>query len=190
MASLTGGQRFSKLDLTAAYQQILLDEEASELVVINTHQGLYRYTRLPFGVAFAPAIFQKAMDGILQGITHCICYLDDILVTGRSDEEHLQNLRRVLQRLWEHGMKLRHDKCIVFQNSVEYIGHTISAEGVHTTTKKLKAIVDAPPPCNVSELRSFLGLLNYYGKFIPNLAATFHPLHALLQTGQPWKWSP
>ena len=190
MTSLTGGQKFSKLDLSAAYQQIVLDDEASELVVINTHQGLYKYTRLPFGIASAPAIFQKAMDGILQGIPHCICYLDDILVTGRSDEEHLQNLRRVLHRLWEHGVKLHRDKCTFFQNTVEYLGHTISAEGVHTTSKKLKAIVDAPSPSNVSELRSFLGLLNYYGKFLPSLAATLHPLHTLLRTGQPWKWSP
>ena len=99
MTFLTGGQRFSKLDLCSAYQQIVLDDEASKLVVINTHQGLYKYTTLPFGVASAPAIFQKTMDGILQGIPHCICYLDNILVTGRSDKEHVENLKRVLQSL-------------------------------------------------------------------------------------------
>ena len=97
MACLTEGKRFSKLDLLSAYQQILLDDESAKLLTINTHQGLYNYSRLPFGVASAPALFQKTMDGILQGIPHCICYLDDILVTGRSHAEHLRNLETVLQ---------------------------------------------------------------------------------------------
>ena len=189
MSCLTGGQKFSKLDLSAAYQQVTLDEASSKMVVVNTHQGLYQYTRLPFGVASAPAIFQKTMDGILQGIPFCICYLDDILVTGRSDEEHVRNLRTVLQRLQEHGVRLRQDKCTFFQESVEYLGHTISAGGVHTTDQKVKAVVDAPSPRDVSELRSFLGLLNYYSKFLPNLASTLHPLHVLLREGQRWNWS-
>ena len=107
MSCLTGGQRFSKLDLSSAYQQIVLDEASSKMVVINTHQGLYQYTRLPFGVASALAIFQKATDSMLQGIPYCICYLDDILVSGRSDEEHMRNLKTVLERLQEHGVRLR-----------------------------------------------------------------------------------
>ena len=152
------------------------------MVFINTHQGLYEYTRLPFGVTSAPAIFQKATDSILQGI---ICYLDDILVTGRSNEEHIRNLRTVLQRLQEHGVRLRREKCSFFQNSVEYLRHLITAEGVHTTSKKIEAVVEAPAPQNVTELRSFLGLLNYYGKFIPNLASILHPLHSPLRSGQP-----
>ena len=89
MANLTGGQCFTKLDLRAAYQQMRLDEESDKMVTINTHQGLYEYTKLPFGVSSAPAIFQRAMDSILQGIPNVICYLDDILVTGRSEREHL-----------------------------------------------------------------------------------------------------
>ena len=111
MTCLTGGQKFSKMDLSAAYQQILLEDESAKFLNINMHQGLYEYTRLPFGVASAPALFQKAMDGILQGIPHCICYLDDILVTGQSDAEHLQNLETVLQRLQRHGVRLKKEKC-------------------------------------------------------------------------------
>ena len=82
--------------MSQAYQQLLLDEESTKYVKINTHRGLYRYTRLPFGVASAPAMFQKMMDTILQGIPHIICYIDDILVTGNDDAEHLQNLAEVL----------------------------------------------------------------------------------------------
>ena len=189
MACLTGGQKFSKLDLTSAYQQILLDDDSAKLVTINTHQGLYEYSRLPFGVASAPAIFQRAMDGILQGIPHCICYLDDILVTGRTDDDHIRNLNTVFQRLQKHGVRLHPEKCYLFQDSVEYLGHTINAEGVHTTNKKVQAILDAPSSRNLQELRSFLGLLNYYSKFLPNLASMLHPLHLLLRARQPWKWS-
>ena len=189
MASLAGGKRFTKLDLTSAYQQMTLDEESSRLVTINTHQGLYQYSRLPFGVASAPAVFQKAMDTILQGIPGVICYLDDILITGKSDREHLHNLEEVLKRLQHHGVQLRKDKCLFLQKAVEYLGHQIDETGVHTSPQKVKAVVEAPSPRNLRELRSFLGLLNYYARFLPNLALTLHPLHQLLQAGQPWCWS-
>ena len=99
MAQLAGGQRFSKLDLSRAYQQIRLEEASRPLVTINTHKGLYQYTRLPFGVASALALFQKTMDSLLQGIPHTLRYLDDILVTGTTEEEHLSNLEEVLKRL-------------------------------------------------------------------------------------------
>ena len=104
LATLSGGQRFTKLDLSAAYQQMLLEEESRKLVTINTHLGLFRYCRLPFGIASAPAIFQRAMDTLLQGIPHVICYIDDVLVTGLTEEEHLQNLVQVLHKLLEQGM--------------------------------------------------------------------------------------
>ena len=139
-----------------------LDDETAKLVTINTHQGLYEFTRLPFGVASAPAVFQCAMDTVLQGIPHYICYLDDILVTGRSDKEHLQNLEEVLSRLRKYGIRLKEDKCHFLQDSVEYLGHQVDAEGVYTSPKKVKAILKAPRPRNLPELRSFLGLLNDY----------------------------
>ena len=168
---------------------MLLDESSSEMVTINTTKGLFRYTRLPFGVASAPAVFQKTMDTILQGMQHVICYLDDILITGSTESEHNSNLEEVLCRLEEYGMRLRLDKCEFFKSSVEYLGHYISAEGVHTTKSKVTAIQEAPAPKDVQELRSFLGLLNYYAKFIPNLASLLYLLHALLKKGQPWRWT-
>ena len=102
--------------------------------------------------------------GILQGIPHVVCYLDDILITGESEAQHLQHLEEVLRRLQENGVRLHRNKCHFFQPSVEYLGHHIDAEGVHTSDTKVKAIVKAPVPRNVSELRSFFGLVNYYGK--------------------------
>ena len=111
MTCLSGGKRFTKLDLSSAYQQMPLEEDSRQYVPVNTHRGLYRFTRLPFEIASAPAIFQKAMDAILQGLPHVICYLDDILVTGTTDQEHLENLEEVLSRLEQHGIHLKQDKC-------------------------------------------------------------------------------
>lgn len=94
--SLSGGQKFSKLDLKHAYQQMMLDNDSRKYVTINTHKGLYCYSKLPFRIASAPAIFQRAMNSILQGIPQVLCYLDDTLITGVSKEEHLHNLEKVL----------------------------------------------------------------------------------------------
>ena len=185
-ATLAGGKKFTKLDLSQAYQQLLLDDESKKIVTINTHRGLYQYTRLPFGVASAPAMFQKFMDTILQGIPHVICYIDDILITGKDDADHLKNLEAVLQRLQQHGLRLKLPKCYFMKLTVDYLGHLIDAEGLHATSEKLKAIVKAPTPKNVTELRSFLGLVNYYGKFLPNLSTFLHPLNNLLHHDCKW----
>ena len=128
------------------------------------------------------------MDTILQGIPNTICYLDDILVTGNSAETHLKSLTEVLQRLRQHGLKVRPSKCAFMQESVEYLGHKIDSRGVHTTTSKVDAIQEAPVSRNTQQLRSFLGLLHYYSKFIPNLSRLLHPLNRLLQASTEWKW--
>ena len=189
LASLGGGKTFTKLDLAHAYQQIPLEENSKQYVVINTHKGLYRYNRLPFGVSSAPAIFQRTMEGILRGIPKVCVYIDDILITGATEQEHIRTLDKVLTRLAEAGLKLKQAKCSFLRPSVEYLGHNISAEGLRPTKEKIRAIQEAPAPCNVSQLRSFLGLLNYYGKFLPNLSSILAPLHRLLHKKTVWKWT-
>ena len=168
---------------------MVLDEDSRKYVTVNTHKGLYRYTRLPFGIASAPAIFQRAMDTILQGLPHILCYIDDILITGEMEEEHIHNLEEVLRRLQNHGIKVKSSKCAFLQDSVEYLGHRVDAQGLHTSPKKVEAIQLAPTPRNQQELRLFLGLLHYYGKFIPNLASLLHPLNQLLRMSTKWKWT-
>ena len=118
-------------------------------VTINTHKGLYSYTCLPFGVASAPVVFQKTMDTMEQGIAGVICYIDDILITAATDAEHLKTLAQVLQRLQQNGVRVKRPKCKFMQSSVEYLGHRIDAEGLHTTEHKLQAIREAPFPHNV-----------------------------------------
>ena len=174
-ASLSGGKLFSKMDLASAYLQIPLDEESKEYTTINTHKGLFCYNRLPFGVASAPSIFQRVMDNLLQGLKHVCVYLDDILITGATEEEHLQNLDTVLTRLESAGMKVKRTKCAFLLPTVEYLGHKISAQGLQPTEEKIRAINKAPAPTNTSQLKSFLGLINYYCKFLPNLSNTLAP---------------
>lgn len=188
-ATLAGGQKFTTLDLSQAYLQLGLEEESRKYSTINTHKGLYQFTRLPFGVASSPSIFQKTMDTILEGIPKAMCYIDDILITGDDDVEHLEILAKVLQRLAEHGIQIKLKKCKFMADSVEYLGHRIDAQGIHALPDKLEAISKAPVPKNVGELRSFLGLLNYYRKFLPNLATILNPLNELLQVKRKWKWS-
>ena len=112
----------------------------------------------------------------------------DILVTGSDEQQHLNNLEQVLRRLKEAGMRLKREKCECLLQSVDYLGHTISKEGLRTSDAKVEAILQAPAPRDVAELRSFLGLVNYYGKFLPNLATVLSPLYLLLQKKQKWIW--
>ena len=187
-ASLAGGKSFSKLDVSHAYLQVPLDAESQKYVTVATHRGLFEYTRLPFGVSSAPSCFQRVMENLLQGIAGTCVYLDDILITGSTEQQHVENLAQVLSRLQRAGMRLKKDKCAFLLPSVTYLGHIISAQGLHTEDSKVKAIVDAPAPRDVTELRSFLGLVNYYAKFLPDLATVLSPLYALLQHATEWKW--
>lgn len=130
------------------------------------------------------------MDQILQGIDNVVCFMDDILVSASTEEAHLAVLDQVMARLEKHGLRMELAKCAFLQDSVEYLGYRIDEQGLHPTEEKVEAIINAPAPRNVSEIRSFLGLLNYYGKFVANLSTLLHPLHQLLQADTKWNWSP
>lgn len=128
------------------------------------------------------------MENILQDIPHVCVYLDDILITGKTEAEHLQILDKVLSRLQEAGVRLRQSKCVFMADVIQYLGHTISAQGIKPTDRKVRALQEAPCPTNVSQLKSFLGLANYYIKFLPNLSSTLSPLYRLLQKQVKWHW--
>ena len=182
LASLAGGGKsFTKLDLAHAYQQLVLDEESNKLTTINTHRGLYHYKKLPFGIAATFAIYQRTMESLLQGIPRvCVC-IDDVLVTGTTEQDHLANLTEVLYV----ACPLRDAT-----SQVHYLGHTVSSEGIQSTQEKVRAIRDTPAPTDLHQLKSFLGLLNFYAKFLPNLSTVLAPLYSLLQKNRPWSWGP
>ncbi|GFU53298.1 uncharacterized protein K02A2.6 [Trichonephila clavipes] len=180
-AELSGGEFFTKIDLSEAYLQMLVDEQDRHLLTINTHKGLFRYKRMNYGIALAPAVWQRAIEQVLSGIAGLHVFLDDITVTGRNDQEHFERLELVLQRLEEYGFKVNKRKSEFFKKYVNYCGHTIDKFGLHKTQEKIDAIMKVPVPKTVSDLKSFLGLVNYYGKFIPNLSPRVALFNNLLQ---------
>ena len=140
-ATLAKGKTFSKLDLSPAYLQLQLDDASIHYITIDTHQVLYSVTRLPFGVASGPAIFQKMMDKVLQGLREVLCYIDDILVSGEDEATHFKLLEEVFGRLEKHGFQLKQEKCRFLLSRVEYLGHQISSDGVQPLPTKTEAIL-------------------------------------------------
>ncbi len=188
-AQLAGGQKFTKIDLSDAYLQIELDDQAKELLTINTHKGLFRYNRLPFGVASAPAVFQRAMDQVTAGLEGIGVYLDDIIVTGRSDKEHLANLSALLDRLESYGLRVKRSKCSFMADSIEYLGQIVDKNGKKPNPKGIEAIREMPSPKNVKELRSYLGMVRYYDQYINGLSSLVRPLNELLKQDRKWQWT-
>lgn len=187
-SKLSGGQHFSKIDLSNAYNQFRLSESSQRLTTINTPIGLFKYTRLVYGLSNGPAICQRAMETLLSGIEGVSIWLDDVCCTGPTKELHMSRLREVLKRLQDAGLKLNKEKCVFFRDDVTYLGYVIDKNGLRTCSKKVDAIIKAPVPKNVKEIKRFLGVVNYYRCFIPNASSLLHPLHKLLRNGAQWEW--
>lgn len=188
LAQLGKGKFFSKLDLSRAYNQIPLDEQSKPFTTITTQRGLYQFNRLPFGINSAPAIFQRLLEDVLRGLPNVVNYLDDILIAGSTRTEHNNTLSAVLERLQKAGFRLKRSKCDFFKSSVVFLGHEISQEGIRPIREKVAAVLDAPYPTSIEELRSFSGAVNFYAKFLPNLSGVMAPLYELLQKEVSWHW--
>ena len=169
------------VDLSQAYKQMKVEKSSRPLLTINTHLELYQYARLPFGISTAPALWQKAMAQVLQGIPGAVYFIDDILVTGRTRGEHEANLCRVLERIREYGLRLT-------KKELEFLGHLISQDGIKPTQSRIESVKAAPAPLNKQELQSFLGMVTYNTKFMPSLSQTLHPLYQLLRKNVQWSW--
>ena len=187
-ATLQGGKKYSVLDMSGSFMQMVLDEESSDYFAIITHRGVFRLKRLPYGSKCAPSIFQRTMEMLLAGIPGVCIYLDDILITAENDEQHLERLEQVLKRLEESGLKLNEKKCRYMEDEIKYLGHVIDASGLHPDQDKVTCILNAPAPKDESTLRAFLGQLTYYTHFIDNLSTLTAPLNKLLRKEQPWVW--
>ena len=187
LAQVNGSTVFSKLDLNAGYHQIELAPESRHLTVFSTHKGLFRYKRLNFGVCSAAEVFQNAISSALRGLTGTLNISDDILVFGRTQQEHDARLVACLQRLRECNLTLNKDKCCFGKSHIEYFGHVFSSTGISPDKKKVDAIQNVSDPTNASEVRSFLGLVTYCSRFIPDLATVSAPLRELIKKDTPWR---
>ena len=185
---LAEGKMFTKLDMSQAYAQLSLDEKSKVYTVVNTHRGLFKYNRLCFGISSAPGIFQRAMEELLKDSEGVSCYLDDILICGSTKSEHDDRLTKVLEKLQASGLRLKWEKCQIGLTEVQYLGYKIDGEGIHPSKSKVQAIVDAPEPKDITQLRAYLGLLNFYRKFIPNASSLLEPLNRLLRKDVSWRW--
>ncbi|KRZ65622.1 Retrovirus-related Pol polyprotein from transposon 17.6, partial [Trichinella papuae] len=191
LEALSGARWFSTLDFSSGYWQIPVDEADRPKTAFSTPFGLYQFRVMPFGLCNAPATFQRLMDVALRGLTwsSCLAYLDDIIVFGRTAQEHTDRLERVLQRIAETGLKLKPQKCHLMRKTVRFLGHVLSENGMSTDEEKIRAVKEWPTPCCPSEVRQFLGLASYYRRFIKNFSMVSAPLNALLRKGSHWKWT-
>ncbi|XP_039759578.1 uncharacterized protein K02A2.6-like [Pararge aegeria] len=186
---LSGGIFFSKIDLAHAYEQVILTEDSRPCTAISTHVGTFQYIRTPYGLSCIPEKFQKMMEEVVRGVPNTVVFLDYICVAGADFKSHLRNLREVFQRLQKVGLRIKFEKCEFFKSGVCYLGHIIDRDGLRPDPKKIRAIAESPRPTDVQQLKALVGLVNYYGKFIPNLSNLLHPLYELFKKNRPWNWS-
>ncbi|XP_055909199.1 uncharacterized protein K02A2.6-like [Eupeodes corollae] len=183
-----GGKFFAKIDLSDAYLQVELDDESKEFMVVNTVMGLYQCQRLPFGVASAPAIFQRLVEQVIAGVRQCGNYIDDIIVAAETTHEFLDTLREIFERLKSYGLVCKREKCILLETEIEFLGHIISETGIRPSDSKVIAIKELPRPTNVKDVQAFMGKVNYYNKFIKNLSQISAPLNILRRNDTAFVW--
>ena len=190
--TLAGSRYFTTLDLVSGYWQVEMAEEDKPKTAFCTPDGLFEFNVLPFGLCNGPATFQRLMDLTLAGLqwSSCLVYLDDIIVVGRSFEEHLLNLQSVFERLRDAGLKLKPKKCAFLKSEVRYLGHVVSREGISTDPAKIDKVADWPIPTCTKEVQQFLGFANYYRRFIREFSQIAKPLHRLTERNFKFKWTP
>ena len=180
---------FSVLDATSGYWQVKLDSSSAKLCTFNTPFGRYAFQRLPFGISSAQDVFQAIMHDIFKDIEGTEVIVDDLLIWAENEEQHDIVLKKVLQRARERNLKFNMEKSQIKCNSINYIGHTLSKDGLKPDPTKVEAIVKMATPRSKEELQRFLGMVTYLGKFIPSLSQTAAPLRALVGKDVEWQWS-
>ena len=180
---LDGATYYSSVDLEAGFWQIPLAQESRSRSSFVTPDGQYQFTRLPFGLQASPPNFQRLMNRVLKDLlwTECLCYLDDILIFGRTWEEHNRRLERVLAALREAGLTLNPQKCTFGARNVKFLGHMVDVNGLSPNPKKIEAICDFPRPVNSTQLRGLIGMASFYRRFVKGFSAITKPLNELLR---------
>ena len=186
---------FSTLDLASGYWQVKMNDMSKEKTAFVTQHGLFEFRVMPFGLMNAPAVFQRLMHQVIstlnpmKGPSFVSVYIDDLLVYSRTLEDHLRHLGMVMDRLREVNLKLQPAKCYFCRQTVEFLGHVLTPQGLLPNPKRVMAVQDFPAPCNVTELRQFLGLASYYRRFVAQFAKIASPLHRLTGKDVRWEWT-
>ena len=188
--ALSGSTLFTTLDLQSGYHQVAMNSESRDKTAFISHAGLYEYNVMSFGLTNAPSTFQRLMSTVLHGLEWKICliYIDDIIIFSSSFDEHLHRLRLVFDRLRLANLKLKPSKCTFARKSVRFLGFLVSSSGVSPDPDKLSAVQSFPVPTNVRDVRSFLGLRNYYRRFVKDFAKVASPLHRLTRRDVTFDW--
>ena len=186
---MKGAQLFSKLDLRSGYHQMgLREEDRSKTAFWGARRELWEWCVVPFGLKNAPSYFQRQMDKVLSGLTFARCYIDDIVIWSATFEEHLEHLSAVFARLRSANLKVHPAKCQFAVDSIDFLGHHVSAAGLSPQIEKLAVVRDLSSPTDISSLRSALGLFSYYRKFVSGFSKIASPLNDLLKKGKAWMW--
>ncbi len=187
---VVGAKWFTKIDLRSGFHQIAIQPEDREKTAFRTRYGSFEYTVLPMGLCNAPGTFMQLMNETFADMLDksVLCFLDDILIFSRTEEEHAQHVRAVLRRLREKKLYAKLSKCEFFQKEVEFLGHRIGADGLRVAPDKISAVRDWPTPTSVTEVRSFLGLANFYRRFVQGYSRTALPLSELTKESVTWRW--
>lgn len=189
-AAIGSRRYYSIIDVRDAYFQVEVEESCREYLTINTHRGLYSFNRLPQGIKPAAQIFQQLMETIIGKMPQVFPYIDDIILASDDQEEHIQLIKGVVKKLHEAGFSLSLEKCQFFRSELKCLGFIISQDGLKPDPDAVAAIREMPAPTNLSELRSLLGSINFYQRFVKNMANIRAPLDALLKKDAIFIWSP
>ncbi|XP_058840195.1 uncharacterized protein LOC131695716 [Topomyia yanbarensis] len=185
----TSAKWFSRLDVKEAFYQVELDSESRYITTFITHMGLFRYQRLMYGVACAPELFQRILEQILSPFSkNVVNFIDDILIFASTEKEHDEVLHAVLSTMNEYGILLNQSKCVFKVAQLEFLGHVVSSDGIYPSNNKVEALQRFRAPTTAEEVRSFLGLVTYIGRFLPNLATITAPLRELTHAGVNFAW--
>jgi hypothetical protein len=188
---LDGAKVFSKIDLRSGYHQIKIRASDVPKTAFSTRYGLYEFLVMSFGLTNAPAYFMYLMNSVFMNEldNFVVVFIDDILIYSKNEAKHAKHLRIVLQRLRDHKLYAKFSKCEFWLDSVKFLGHTISKEGISVDPRKVQEVMDWKPPKSVHQIRSFLGLAGYYRRFIPDFSRIAKPMTELLKKGVKFVWS-
>ena len=189
-ARLKGSNVYSTFDMRSGYYHMVLSEKSRPKSAFVSSFGKWEFKRCPFGLAQAPAYFQRLVNEVLSGLTFGFSYLDDILVYSPDMETHLEHLRKLFMKLREADLKLKEVKCNFLKKHIQYLGHIVLGKGITPMPEKLECIKEMPPPKTPKEVKQFLGLTGYYWKFIPRFSDLARPLNTLTRKDVPFEWTP